>query len=135
MAYQDRYVRGMWAAPEATFLYLVTDAKTHGDGFGMINGKKAFTLIELLVVLVIIGILTGLLLSAIAKAKGAATIAQCHNYRRQLTIYYFAAHDEQDYYDPSYKDIAMFNVRRELMPSHSIIQRKCYDCHPSVSMK
>ena len=105
--------------------------ETHGDGIGMINGNKSFTLIELLVVLVIIGILTGLLLSSIAKAREAATIAQCHNYRRQLTIYYFAAHDEQDY-DPSYKNIAMFNVKRELMPDHSIIQSKCYDCHPSV---
>ena len=108
--------------------------ETHGDGIGMINGNKSFTLIELLVVLVIIGILTGLLLSSIAKAREAATIAQCHNYRRQLTIYYFAAHDEQDY-DPSYKNIAMFNVKRELMPDHSIIQRKCYDCHASVGTK
>ena len=58
-------------------------------------------------------------------------MAECYNYRRQLTIYYFAAHDEQDY-DPSYKNIAMFNVKRELMPDHSIIQSKCYDCHPSV---
>jgi len=97
----------------------------------MIHGNKSFTLIELLVVLVIIGILTGLLLSSIAKAREAATIAQCHNYRRQLTIYYFAAHDEQDY-DPSYKNIAMFNVKRELMLDHRVIQSKCYDCHPSM---
>ena len=81
--------------------------------------------------LVIIGILTSLLLSSIAKAREAATIAQCHNYRRQLTIYYFAAHDEQDY-DPSYRNIAMFNVKRELMPDYSVIQSKCYDCHASV---
>ena len=98
----------------------------------MINGNKSFTLIELLVVVVIIGILTGMLLTALSKAKEAATIAECYNYRRQLTIYYFAAHDEQDYYDPSYKNIAMFNVKRELMPDHSIVQSKCYDCHPSV---
>ena len=101
----------------------------------MINGNKSFTLVELLVVIVIIGILTSMLLSSIAKAREAATIAQCHNYRRQLTIYYFAAHDEQDYYDPSYKNIAMFNVKRELMPDHSIIQSKCYDCHASVGTK
>jgi len=112
-------------------LYQVTNAKIHGDGIGMINGRKSFTLVELLVVLVIIGILTSLLLSSIAKAKEAATIAQCHNYRRQLTIYYFAAHDEQDY-DPSYRNIAMFNVKRELMPDYSVIQSKCYDCHASV---
>ena len=97
----------------------------------MINGNKSFTLIELLVVITIIGILTSMLLFSIAKAKEAATIAQCHNYRRQLTIYYFAAADDQ-YYDPSYEDIAMFNVKRELMPDHKVIQSKCYDCHPSV---
>ena len=108
-----------------------TVEEIHGDGSGMINGNKSFTLVELLVVIVIIGILTSMLLSSIAKAREAAIIAQCHNYRRQLTIYYFAAHDEQDY-DPSYKNIAMFNVKRELMPDHSIIQSKCYDCHPSV---
>ena len=97
----------------------------------MINGNKSFTLVELLVVIVIIGILTSMLLSSVAKAREAATIAQCHNYRRQLTIYYFAAHDEQDY-DPSYKNIAMFNVKRELMLDHRVIQSKCYDCHPSM---
>ena len=116
-------------------LMSVTAEEIHGDGTGMINGRKSFTLIELLVVIVIIGILTSLLLSSIAKAKEAAAIAQCHNYRRQLTIYYFAAHDEQDYYNPSYRDIAMFNVKRELMPDHSIIQSKCYDCHASVGTK
>ena len=106
----------------------------HGAGFGMIHGNKSFTLVELLMVLVIIGILTGMLLSALSKAKKAAITAQCHNYRRQLTIYYFSADDEQDY-NPSYENIARFNVKRELMLEHRIIQDKCYDCHNTVVVR
>ena len=105
--------------------------ETHGAGFGMIHGKKAFTLTELLVVIAIIGILTGMLLSALSRAKVAAYMAECHNYRRQLTIYYFAADDERDY-SPSYENIARFNVKRELMLDHRVIQDKCYDCHSSA---
>ena len=105
--------------------------ETHGGGSGMIHGKKAFTLIELLVVITIITILVSMLLSALSKAKVAADMAQCHNYRRQLTIYYFAADDERDY-SPSYENIARFNVKRELMLDHRIIQDKCYGGHSSA---
>ena len=92
---------------------------------------KAFTLIELLVAMTIIFILVAMLLTSVAKAKQASTIAQCHNYRRQLIIYYFAE-DYDQYYSPSYRDIAQYNVKRELMLEHRIIQDKCYDCHAST---
>ena len=108
--------------------------ETHGAGFGMIRGRKAFTLIELLVVITIITILVAMLLSALSKAKVASDMAQCHNYRRQLTIYYYAEDDEQGY-DPSYEDIAAFNVKRELMLDHRVIQDKCYDCHNTVVVR
>ena len=108
--------------------------ETHGGGSGMINGKKAFTLIELLVVITIITILVSMLLSALSKAKVAADMAQCHNYRRQLTIYYYAEANEQDY-NPSDGDISMFNVKRELMLDHRVIQDKCYDCHNTVVVR
>ena len=108
--------------------------ETHGGGSGMIHGKKAFTLIELLVVITIITILVSMLLSALSKAKVAAYMAECHNYRRQLTIYYYAEDDEQDY-NPSYGDISMFNVKRELMLDHRVIQDKCYDCHNTVAVR
>ena len=108
--------------------------ETHGGGSGMIHGKKAFTLVELLVVITIITILVSMLLSALSKAKVAADMAQCHNYRRQLTIYYYAEADEQDY-NPSDGDISMFNVKRELMLDHRVIQDKCYDCHNTVVVR
>jgi len=93
--------------------------------------EKSFSLVELLVVTVIIGILSAMLLTSVAKAKQAATVAECHNYRRQLIIYYFAE-DYNQYYTPSYRDIAQYNVKRELMLEHRIIQDKCYDCHASA---
>ena len=105
----------------------------HGAGFGMIHGNKSFTLVELLVVIAIIGILTGMLLSALSRAKVAAYMAECYNYRRQLTIYYYIGDFEtEDIFIPSDGDIAQWNIRYELLLEHRILQRKCYDCHPSV---
>ena len=92
---------------------------------------KAFSLIELLVTVTIISILVAMLLASLAAAKQSASVAQCHNYRRQLIIYYFAE-DYDQYYNPSYRDIAQYNVKRELMLEHRIIQNKCYDCHAST---
>ena len=93
----------------------VTDEKTRGDGTGMINGNKSFTLVELLVVTVIVGILISMLLHSLSKAKRAAQLAECHNFRRQLVIYYYA-----DDWDEGETEIYPSYTKSELMNSYPL---------------
>jgi prepilin-type N-terminal cleavage/methylation domain-containing protein/prepilin-type processing-associated H-X9-DG protein len=69
------------------------------------NQKRGFTLIELLVVIAIIGILAGLLLPALSRAKSKARGATCLNNGKQMmiaiTLY---AEDDNDCYPPNPDD-------------------------------
>ena len=98
----------------------------HGDGTGMINGNKSFTLVELLVVITIVGILTAMLLTSIARTKKSAQRVECLNFQRQLYIFYYADNWDEDAYEdhPSY-------TKKELMDSYPRIKQSCFDCHTS----
>ena len=109
-----------------------------GAGIGTIAGgiiqhgsptmNKSYTILELLITLSIIIILVGMLLSALSKAKDAAQIAECHNYRRQLTIFYYSeGYNENGFSGP--RDSSFKNELINL--DEWLIQTKCYKCHAS----
>ena len=126
MGYQDKCANGIQDMMAHMMLMSVTAEEIHGDGTGMINGRKSFTLVELLIVIAIIGILTAMLLTSIARTKKSAQRVECLNFQRQLYIFYYADNWDEDTTElhPSY-------TKKELMDSYPRIKQSCFDCHMS----
>ena len=89
--------------------------------------KTGFTLVELLVVIGIIGILSAMLLTSVAKAKKAAQRVECLNYQRQLYIFYYV-----DDWDEGTNETSPSYTKQELMDSYPRIKQSCFDCHASA---
>jgi prepilin-type N-terminal cleavage/methylation domain-containing protein len=89
--------------------------------------KTGFTLVELLVVIGIIGILSAMLLTSVAKAKKAAQRVECLNFQRQLYIFYYV-----DDWDEGTTEISPSYTKAELMDAYPRIKQSCYDCHASA---
>jgi prepilin-type N-terminal cleavage/methylation domain-containing protein len=89
--------------------------------------KTGFTLVELLVVIGIIGILSAMLLTSVAKAKKAAQRVECLNFQRQLYIFYYV-----DDWDEGTTETSPSYTKAELMDAYPRIKQSCYDCHASA---
>jgi prepilin-type N-terminal cleavage/methylation domain-containing protein/prepilin-type processing-associated H-X9-DG protein len=71
-----------------------------GKNGGIRAKHRAFTLIELLVVIGVIGILAGLILPALARAKEKGRTAKCLSNQKQIAVAVTLYADDNEYYPP-----------------------------------